>query len=141
LLGDIIDPAEKQKNRVDFQKELQLIIGDFMTNRTPAMLSAILTFAILILTGVLLFLGQIIALNGVINENQAFTAIGLGIGCQCVAMFLAAGLAGWLSNVFIHKFYWNKTLAVTLATSSGVVLGIVVSFISTILSFPVVGIR
>ena len=112
-----------------------------MSAKTPALVSAVLTFITLIFTGLLLFLGQVIALNGVIDEGQAFTSIGIGTVCQCVVLLLAAGFAGRLTNLLIAKFDWTKALAVTVAVILGTVLGAIVSFIAIVVSFPLVGIQ
>ena len=112
-----------------------------MSDKTSAILSAALTFILLIVTGVLLFAGQIIALNGVINESQAFTSLGIGAVCQCVVLFLAAGFAGWFCNILIFRFDWNKPLAVIVAAILGTLLGAVVSFISIVISIPLAGIQ
>lgn len=112
-----------------------------MPDKAPAIISAILTFILLVLTGFLLFVGQIIALNGVIDKSQAFTSLGIGIGCQCIVMLLAAGFAGWFTNVLIFRFDWSKPLAIIVAAILGTVLGAVISFISIVISFPLVGIQ
>jgi len=112
-----------------------------MPNRLPAMIAAVATFILLLAAGFLFFFVQMIALNGVISGNKAFASLGIGVVCQGISMFLAAGVAGWLSNGLISKFKWNKILAVILAIISGVVLGSILSFISTIVSIPIAGIQ
>jgi len=111
-----------------------------MPNKTPAIISAIGTFILLILSGLLLFIGQVVALNGVIDESEAFTSLGIGVVCQCVVAFLAAGFSGWFCNLLIFRFDWNKPPAVVIAAILGTVLGAVVSFIFTVISIPLAGI-
>ena len=54
---------------------------------------------------------------------------------------IAAVLAAWLTNLGITKFNWNSILAVVIAVIAGTIFGAVISFLSIIISFPVVGIR
>jgi ABC-type xylose transport system permease subunit len=57
-------------------------------------------------------------------------------------MVLLAGLfAGWLSNIMIASFNWNKVLTAVLAVILGTVLGGIVSFLFAIISIPLAGIR
>ena len=112
-----------------------------MNDRTPAILSASLTFVILLVAGLLLFLGQILVLNGVMEEGKAFTSIGIAIGSQCITLVLAATFAGWFSNLLIFRFDWNKGLAIVIAALLGTVLGFVVALILTVISFPLAGIQ
>ena len=111
-----------------------------MSNKTPAIISAILTIVLLILFAVLSFFTQMIALNGV-SESQGTTAMGISLVCQGVGVILAGLLAGWLANFVITKFNWNKILAVMIAVIAGVLIGGTISFFSTIISIPLAGIR
>ena len=111
-----------------------------MTNRTPAIISAVLTIVILILFAVLSIFMQMIALNGA-SERQGATAMGISLVCQGVGLILVSLFVGWLTNLVITKFNWNKALAVILAVIAGVLFGGVISFVSFIISIPLAGIR
>lgn len=115
--------------------------GETMNSKPPAIISAILTFIILLVLGALFFFVQIIALNGVMNEDQAFASLGVGLVCQGFVMLLAAGFAGWFSNVLIQRFDWNKVTSVFVAVTLGTLLGAVTAFISIAISIPLAGIR
>ncbi len=112
-----------------------------MPSRLPAILAAIATFLLLLAAGFSFFFVQIIALNGVTSENQAFASLGIGLICQGVSLLLATVFAGWFSHWMISKFNWNKVLAVVLAVISGVMLGSILSFISMVASIPIAGIQ
>ena len=110
-----------------------------MPNRKPAIISAILTILILIIFGVLSVFTQMLVLNGA-NESQGMTAMGVSLVCQGAGAILAAAFAAWLSNLVITKFNWNKILAVVIAVIAGTFLGVLISFLSVIISIPLVGI-
>lgn len=111
-----------------------------MPNKTPAIISAILTIILLILFAVLSVFTQMIALNGV-SERQGMTAMGISLVCQSIGLILAGIFAGWISNLVITKFNWNKVLAVIVAVFVGILLGGAISLVSTIISIPLAGIR
>ena len=108
-------------------------------NKTPAIISAVLTIVLLILFAVLSVFMQMIALNGV-SESQGATAMGISLVCQGVGLILVGLFAGWLTNLVITKFNWNKILAVIVAVIAGVLLGGAISFVSFIISIPLAGI-
>ena len=111
-----------------------------MTNKTPAIISAVLTILLLVLLAGLSVFMQMIALNGV-SERQGTTAMGISLVCQGIGLILAAIVAGWISNLVITRFNWNKVLAVIVAVIAGVLLGGAISFVSFIISIPLAGIR
>jgi hypothetical protein len=111
-----------------------------MTNKTPAIISSILTVILLILFAVLSVFMQMITLNGV-SESQGMTAMGISLVCQGVGVILAGIFAGWITNLVVTKFNWNKVLSVLIAVFAGVLLGGAISFVSTIISIPLAGIR
>lgn len=111
-----------------------------MPNKTPAIISAGLTVILLIIFGVLSVFTQMLVLNGV-NESQGMTAMGVSLVCQGAGAILAAVSAGWLTNFVMAKFNWNNILAVTVAVIAGTLLGVVISFLSVIISIPLAGIR
>ena len=111
-----------------------------MTGKKPAIISAILTIVLLILFAVLSVFTQMIALNGV-SESQGMTAMGISLVCQGVGLILAGIFAGWISNLVVTKFNWNKVLSVIVPVILGVLLGGTISLVSTIISIPLAGIR
>ena len=112
-----------------------------MPIKLPSLIAAISTFVLLLVAGFLFFFVQMIALNGVMSENKAFASLAVGVICQGISIFLAAGVAAWVSNKLIAKFSWNKVLAVLVAVIAAVVLGSILSFISTLVSIPIAGIQ
>lgn len=111
-----------------------------MPNKTPAILSTILTILLLIVFAVLSVLTQMLVLNGA-SENQGMTAMGISLGCQGVGMILAGVLAYWLANSAVNKWNWNKVIAVLIAIVAGVTLGGIISAISIIAAIPIAGIK
>ena len=111
-----------------------------MPNKTPAIISAVLTVILLITFGVLSVFTQMLVLNGV-NESQGKTAMGVSLVCQGAGAILAAAFAAWLTNLVITKFNWNNILAVAIAVIAGTLLGALISFLSIIISIPLAGVR
>ena len=112
-----------------------------MPGRRTAIVSAIVTFILLGVTGFLIFAVQIVALNGVIDENKAFRSLGFGIFCQGISMLLATGFAAWFANTLIMRYDWSKVAASIAAVILGTLLGVAISLVSTVLSIPLAGIR
>ena len=110
-----------------------------MPNKTPAIISAVLTVMLLVIFGFLSVFTQMLVLNGV-SESQGMTAMGISLVCQSVGVILAGIFAGWLARLVIMKFNWNKVLAVIVAVIAGVLLGGTISLLSTIISIPLAGI-
>ncbi len=111
-----------------------------MPNKTPAILSTILTVIILIVIAVLSVFTQMLVLNGA-SENQGMTAMGISLGCQGVGIILAGVLAWWLANSAVNKWNWNMIISVLIAVVAGTTLGVVISVISTIVAIPIAGIK
>ena len=111
-----------------------------MPNKAPAIISGLLTIVLLILFAILSVFTQMIALNGV-SESQGMTAMGMSLVCQGAGIILVGALAGWVTNLAINKFRWNKFLAVIVAVILGVLFGGTISVVSTIASIPLAGIR
>ena len=111
-----------------------------MTNKTPAIISSTLTIILLLIFVVLSVFTQMIALNGV-SESQGMTAMGISLVCQGIGVILVGLLAGWLANLVINKFNWNKALAVIVAVIVGTLIGAGISVFSTIISIPLAGIQ
>lgn len=110
-----------------------------MSTRSPAAISALLTVIILVLLAVVFLLLQMIALNGV-SERQGFTAMGLSLGCQSIAVILLATLAARATTFLITRAEWSSILAVTTTVLIASVMGGVISFLASILAIPVAGI-
>ena len=110
-----------------------------MPNKTPAIISAVLTIILLIIFGILSVFTQMLVLNGA-NESQGMTAMGVSLLCQGAGAILAAAFAAWLTNLVITKFNWSNILAVVIAVIAGTLLGSVLSFIAIIISIPLAGI-
>ena len=108
--------------------------------KTPAVISIVLTIILLILFAILSVFTQMIALNGV-SESQGMAAMDISLVCQGVGMILAAIFSGWISNLMITKFNWNKILVVIVAVIAGVLFGGTIPVVSTIISIPMAGIR
>ncbi|MBC7879170.1 MAG: hypothetical protein H7Y59_18530 [Anaerolineales bacterium] len=109
-------------------------------NKAPAIVSVVLTIIILIIFGILSILFELLAANGA-TESQGMTAIGISLACQSVGAILIGIFSWWLTNLLILKFNWNKIIAVILAVISGILLGVGISFLSLIISFPLAGIK
>lgn len=112
-----------------------------MRNNLPALLSAIATFILLGMIGFLVFVAQMVALNGVIDQSKASSSIGLGVVCQGITMLLASAFAGWFANTLIMKFDWNRALAVIASVIVATLLGASITLISTVVSIPLAGIH
>lgn len=112
-----------------------------MQNKAPTVISALATFVLLLIIGLLFFFIQVLALNGVMNEGQAFQSLGMGILCQGVTLILAAAFAGWFSNLLFMKFDWSRTWSAIIAVLLGTLIGAAVSFLSLVISISAAGIR
>ena len=111
-----------------------------MSNRSPAMISAILTVVILVLLAIILLLIQMVALNGA-GERQGLTAMGLSLACQSLVIILLAALAARATRFLITKVDWNSILAVAVTVLVATTIGGTLSFLSMIISIPLAGIR
>jgi hypothetical protein len=111
-----------------------------MTNKTPAIISVILTSLLLILLGIFSVLFEMLAVNGA-SESAGVAAMGISLLCQGAGAILVGIFAWWLTNLLITKFNWNKVLTVMIVVVSGVLLGMGISFLSIIIAIPVAGIR
>ena len=112
-----------------------------MNNKAPTVISAIATFVLLLIIGLLFFFLQIVALNGVMNESQAFKSLGMGLLCQGVTLIVSAGLAGWFSSVLFTRFHWSRIWSAIAAVLLATLLGAGGSFLSLIISIFGAGIR
>jgi len=111
-----------------------------MPGKTPALISAILTFLLLMVLAIVSVLLEMLALNGA-SESQGVTAMGVAILCQGVGALLLAFLAWRLTNLLITKFQWNAALAVIVAVFAGGLLGAGLAFLSILISIPLAGVQ
>jgi membrane protease YdiL (CAAX protease family) len=111
-----------------------------MSNKTPATISATLTVLILIVFAVVLFLFQMIALNGA-SERQGMTAMGIALACQSIVIIMLGALAARATNFLITKVSWDKILAVVMTVLVATMIGGTISFLATVIAIPVAGIR
>jgi len=118
-----------------------ILAGGSMSKKTPAIISALATFILLAITGFVLFVAQIVVLNGVLDEGKVSTSIGMGVVCQGISLLLASAFAAWFANTLIMKFDWSKAMAVIAAVIVGTLLGASISLISIVISIPMAGIR
>ena len=112
-----------------------------MRDNLPAVVSALATFILLAITDFLMFVAQIIALNGVIDQSKASSSIGMGVVCQGITLLLAAAFAGWFANMLIMSFDWQRAMAVIVSVIVGTLLGAAISLIAVVISIPMAGIR
>ena len=118
-----------------------MILGGVMRNNLPAVVSALATFILLVITDFLMFVVQMVALNGVTDQNKASTAIGMGVVCQGVTLLLVSAFAGWFANTLIMRFDWSRAIAVIASVIVGTLLGAAISLISVVIAIPMAGIR
>lgn len=112
-----------------------------MPTKTPITISIVLTVLLLILVAILSMLGQILALNGVMDATQGNNALGISLGCNGVTILLAGIFVRWLTKLLLVKFNWNQILAVAVAVILGTGLGVFLSFLSIIVGTLAAGIR
>jgi hypothetical protein len=111
-----------------------------MNNKTPAVISVVLTTFLLIVVGIVSILFEMLALNGA-RESQGTTAMGISLACQGVGAILIGIFTWWLTNLLISKFNWGKVIAVIVAVFLGTVVGTGISFLALIISILVAGVR
>ncbi len=111
-----------------------------MPNKTPAVISVILTILLLVVFAIVSVLFEMLALNGA-SERQGMTAMGISLLCQGVGAVLLGIFAWWLTSLLISKFNWNKIIAVVVTVFLGTTIGTGISFLSLIISIPIAGIR
>ncbi len=111
-----------------------------MNNKTPAVISAVLTTFLLIVFGIVSIVFEMLALNGA-SESQGTTAMGISLACQGVGAILIGIFVWWLTNLLISKFNWGKVIAVIVTVFLGTVIGTGISFLALIISIPIAGVR
>ena len=111
-----------------------------MPNKTPALISAILTVLILILPAILSVLLQMVALNGT-SERQGLTAMGISLACQGIVMILLGIFAARSTKFLITTVGWNNILAVVITVLVATTIGGTISILTSVIAIPVAGIR
>lgn len=111
-----------------------------MSTKTPAVISATLTIATLVLLAVIFVLFQMLALNGA-SEKQGMTAMGVSLGCQSLVIIFLGILAARATDFLIKKVGWDKILAVVVTVIAMTMIGGAISFLVTIVAIPLTGIR
>lgn len=100
-----------------------------MSNKTPSIISTIITVLLLLLTAALGLFGLVIALNGY-NDRAGGPALATTFACNGIAIVLAAILAWRLPTWLVGKFSWNSALAVIVSIVAGTTAGGMLSFVS-----------
>ncbi len=111
-----------------------------MHNKTPAVISVVLTLILLVVFSVVSVFFEMLALNGA-SESQGMTAVGISILCQGVGAALIGIFVWRLTNLLISKFNWGKIIAVIVTVFLGTVIGTGIAFLALIISIPVAGVR
>jgi hypothetical protein len=111
-----------------------------MSNKSPATISAVLTVLVLIVTGTIFLLLQMVALNGA-GERQGLTAMGISLACQSLVIIVLAASAARVTDFLITRVDWNSILAVVVTVILATMIGGMLSLLSMIISIPVAGIR
>jgi hypothetical protein len=118
----------------------QKSFGEIMSNKTPAVIAAILTVVLLVIFSILSVFMEMIVLNGA-SEKQGTIALGISLVCNGLGIILLGLFSGWFTKFMIVKFNWNKILVVVIAVFLGTTFGAILSFVSFLLSIPLAGIR
>lgn len=111
-----------------------------MANKSPATISAVLTVLILILLATLFALLQMVALNGA-SERQGLIAMGISLACQSLVIIFLAIFAARATTFLVTKVEWNSILAVVTTVLVTTMIGGTISFLSSVISIPLSGIR
>lgn len=112
-----------------------------MDAKTPAKISVVSAAVILLTGGILTMFIQLVLLNGVMNEGQAATALGITLGCQGLTILLGAISARWLTRLLILRRAWNRTLAVIVPVILVIILGTAAGFLSILGGLMAAGIH
>ncbi|MFN8385922.1 MAG: hypothetical protein U0V48_07200 [Anaerolineales bacterium] len=104
-----------------------------MPNKTPAIVSAVITFILLLIISVILSFGQLVALNG-FSERAGTISLITSLICQGVGNILTVIIAWRLTNRFITKSNWSNIAAVVVSVLIGTLTGAGLTFVSMIAS-------
>lgn len=111
-----------------------------MSDKKPAIVSAVLTVLFLVFLAIISVLLQMVALNGA-GERQGLTAMGISLACQGIVILLLAIIAARTTRFLITRIDWNSILAVVVTVFVATVIGGTLAFLSTIISIPIAGIK
>ena len=104
-----------------------------MPNKTPAIISAVITFILLIIISVALSFGQLVALNG-FSERVGSISLITSLICQGVSNILAVIIAWRLTIRFVTKSNWGNIPAALVSALAGTLTGAGLAFIAIIVS-------
>ena len=76
-----------------------------------------------------------------VSERQGLTAMGISLGCQSLIILLLGALAARSTHFLITRVNWNSILTITITVLTGSMIGGTISFLATIISIPIAGIR
>ena len=104
-----------------------------MPNKTPAIISAVITFILLIIISAILSFGQLVLLNGA-SERVGSISLVTSLICQGVSNIIAVIIAWRLSIRFVTKSNWSNIAAVLVSVLIGTLTGAGLTFVSMIAS-------
>ncbi len=111
-----------------------------MPNKTPAVISTLLTAFLLIVFGIVPILVLMLTLNGA-SEKQGTTAMVIAFVCQGAGTILTVIFTWRFTKFLISKFNWNSIVVVIAAVFLGVLFGTGISFLAILISILLAGIR
>lgn len=104
-----------------------------MPNKTPAIVSAVLTFILLIIISVILSFGQLVLLNGA-SERVGSISLVTSLICQGAGNILAVIIAWRLTIRFITRSNWSNLAAVLVSVLAGTLTGAALTLVAMIAS-------
>jgi len=104
--------------------------------KTPFIISSVLTVILLLIFGFLLTIGQVVMLNG-FSDREGNASFLTAFICQGVGILVCGVLAWWLTKLLVHKFNWNKALSVGLSVVVTTFLGSGLAFTSLMIAIGV----
>lgn len=104
-----------------------------MPNKSPAIISVIVTVIVLLILGALSFFLDLVVLDGYSESAGGPALIAFGV-CQSLGLILSAIFASWLTKRLLAKTNWNKTVAVIVSVLAAVAVGGVLGVPAFILS-------
>ncbi len=104
-----------------------------MPNKTPAIISAVLTLILSVIISLMLSFGQLVLLNGA-SERVGTISLVTSFICQGVGNLLAVIIAWRLTIRFITKSNWSSLPAVLVSVLAGTLTGAGLSFVAMIAS-------
>lgn len=102
-----------------------------MPNKTPAIVSGVITFILLILISAAISFGQLVALNGY-SERVGTISLAASLICQGIGNILAVIIAWRLTIRFITKSNWGNVPASLVSALVGTVAGAGLAFVALI---------